>query len=188
MDPVLVENTINSAPADARWFVIHSQTGHEERVKKNLQQRVESLGVGDKIFNVIIPTRETVVVKRGKKVKQMERVFPGYILIQMCLDDQTWLVVRTTEGVTGFIGVGQKPTPIAQKEVEAIMKFVTQKQTKFKAKISPGEAVKIIDGPFADFLGSVQSIDEEKGKLTVLVSIFDRETPIELDFLQVNKL
>lgn len=181
-------NPINEAPPEARWYVIHSQTGHEDRVKKNLQQRVESLGVGDKIFNIIVPTRETVVVKRGKKIKQMEKVFPGYILIQMHLDDQTWLVVRTTEGVTGFIGVGQKPTPISQKEVEAIMKFVTQRQTKFKAKFVTGEAVKIIDGPFADFLGSVQSIDEEKGKLTVLVSIFDRETPIELDFLQVNKL
>lgn len=181
-------NVINDAPENAKWYVIHSQTGHEDRVKKNLQQRVDSLGVGDKIFNIIVPTRETVVVKRGKKVKQMEKVFPGYILVQMCLDDQTWLVVRTTEGVTGFIGVGQKPTPISQKEVEAIMKFVTQKQTKFKAKFANGEAVKIIDGPFADFLGSVQSIDEEKGKITVLVSIFDRETPIELDFLQVHKL
>ncbi|MFO0703387.1 MAG: transcription termination/antitermination protein NusG [Patescibacteria group bacterium] len=182
------ENIIKDAPEGAKWYVIHSQTGHEERVKKNLQQRVDSLGVSDKIFNIIVPTRETVVVKRGKKVKQMEKVFPGYILVQMNLDDQTWLVVRTTEGVTGFIGVGQKPTPISQKEVEAIMRFVTQKQTKFKAKFAVGEAVKIVDGPFADFLGSVQSIDEERGKITVLVSIFDRETPIELDFLQVHKL
>lgn len=182
------ENIIKEAPEGAKWYVIHSQTGHEERVKKNLQQRVDSLGVSDKIFNIIVPTRETVVVKRGKKVKQLEKVFPGYILVQMCLDDQTWLVVRTTEGVTGFIGVGQKPTPISQKEVEAIMRFVTQKQTKFKAKFAVGEAVKIVDGPFADFLGSVQSIDEERGKITVLVSIFDRETPIELDFLQVHKL
>jgi transcriptional antiterminator NusG len=175
-------------PSTARWYVIHTQTGHEERVKKNLQQRVESLGVGDKIFNVIVPTRETMVVKRGKKSKQLERVFPGYILVQMSLDDQTWLVVRTTEGVTGFIGVGQKPTPISQKEVEAIMKFVSQDQPKFKANFSLGEAVKIIDGPFSDFLGSVQSINEDAGKLTVLVSIFDRETPLELDLLQVNKI
>ncbi len=179
---------INTAPDTARWYVIHTQTGHEDRVKKNLQQRVESLGVGDKIFNVIVPTREIIVVKRGKKTKQEERVFPGYILVQMSLDDQTWLVVRTTEGVTGFIGVGQKPTPISQKEVEAIMKFVSQEQPKFKTKFSPGEAVRIIDGPFADFLGSVQSIDDDKGKLTVLVSIFDRETPIEIDFLQVHKI
>ncbi len=179
---------INTAPESARWYVIHTQTGHEDRVKKNLQQRVESLGVGDKIFNVIVPTRETIVVKRGKKTKQEERVFPGYILVQMSLDDQTWLVVRTTEGVTGFIGVGQKPTPISQKEVEAIMKFVSQEQPKFKTKFTAGEAVRIIDGPFADFLGSVQSIDEDKGKLTVLVSIFDRETPIEIDFLQVHKI
>jgi transcription termination/antitermination protein NusG len=190
IDPVSenIENAIVTAPEGAKWYVIHSQTGHEERVKKNLQQRVDSLGVSDKIFNIIIPTREIFVVKRGKKIKQMEKVFPGYILVQMCLDDQTWLVVRTTEGVTGFIGVGQKPTPISQKEVEAIMRFVTQKQAKFKAKFTIGEAVKIIDGPFVDFLGSVQSIDESKGKMSVLVSIFDRDTPIELDFLQVNKL
>lgn len=182
------QQIINPASESAKWYVIHSQTGHEERVKKNLQQRVDSLGVSDKIFNVIVPTRETVVVKRGKKTKQMERVFPGYILVQMSLDDQTWLVVRTTEGVTGFIGVGQKPTPISQKEVEAIMKFVSQDQPKYKAKFVVSEAVKIIDGPFADFLGSIQSIDENRGKVTILVSIFDRETPIELDFLQVHKI
>jgi transcriptional antiterminator NusG len=130
IQPVIVER------ANAKWFVIHTQTGHEDRVKKNLQQRVDSLGVGDKIFNVIVPTRDTLVVKRGKKQKQTEKVFPGYILVQMELDDQTWLVVRTTEGVTGFIGVGQKPTPIAQREVEAIMKFVSQDQPKHKANFT----------------------------------------------------
>jgi transcriptional antiterminator NusG len=185
------KESTSSEFADSRrgkWYVIHSQTGHEERVKKNLQQRVESLGVSDRIYSVVVPTRETVVVKRGKKTKQAERVFPGYILVQMELDDQTWLVVRTTEGVTGFIGVGQRPTPISQKEVDAIMRFVSQDQPKYKAKFVTGEAVKIIDGPFTDFLGSVQSMDESRGKLTVLVSIFDRETPIELDFLQVQKL
>jgi transcriptional antiterminator NusG len=177
-----------AAEANAKWFVIHSQTGHEDRVRNALEQRVKSLGVDDRIFQIVVPTREVVVVKKGKKTKQKERVFPGYILVKMLLDDQTWLVVRTTEGVTGFIGTGQKPTPISEKEVDAIMKFVSQEQPKYKAKFSVGEAVKITDGPFADFLGTIDDIDEEKGKIRVLVSIFDRETPVELDFLQVNKM
>ncbi len=171
-----------------KWYVLHSQTGHENRVKNNLEQRIQSLGVEDKIFEIIVPTREVVVIKKGKKAKQKEKVFPGYIFVRMDLNDQSWLVVRTTEGVTGFIGAGTKPTPISDKEVSAIMRFVEQEQPKFKAKFSIGEAVKITEGPFADFLGSVEEIDEEKGKIRVLVSIFDRETPVELDFLQVKKL
>ncbi|PIZ64750.1 transcription termination/antitermination protein NusG [Candidatus Roizmanbacteria bacterium CG_4_10_14_0_2_um_filter_36_9] len=173
---------------DSKWYVLHSQTGHENRVKNNLEQRVQSLGVEDKIFEVIVPTREIVVIKKGKKTKQNEKVFPGYIFVQMTLDDQSWLVARTTEGVTGFIGAGTKPTPISDKEVGAIMRFVQQEQPKYKAAFTVGEAVKITEGPFADFLGSIESIDEEKGQLSVLVSIFDRETPVELDFLQVKKL
>lgn len=177
-----------AAEANAKWYVIHSQTGHEARVKTALEQRVVSLGVDDKIFKIVIPTREIVVVKKGKKTKQKERVFPGYILVKMIMDDNSWLVVRTTEGVTGFIGAGLKPSPISEKEVEAIMRFVEQEQPKFKAKFSVGEAVKITDGPFSDFLGTIDNIDDEKGKVRVLVSIFDRETPVELDFLQVAKL
>lgn len=177
-----------AAEANAKWFVIHTQTGHEQRVKTGLEQRVKSLGVDDKIFKIVIPTRQIVVVKKGKKSTQKERVFPGYILVKMIMDDQSWLVVRTTEGVTGFIGAGLKPSAISEKEVEAIMRFVEQEQPKFKAKFSLGEAVKITDGPFSDFLGSIDNIDEEKGKVRVLVSIFDRETPVELDFLQVAKL
>jgi len=179
-----------SAPVnpEAKWYVIHIQTSYEQRVKQALEQRVKSLGVEDKIFDVVIPTREIVVVKKGKKAKTTEKVFPGYILVKMILNDDSWLVVRTTEGVTGFVGAGLKPTPISDKEVEAIMKFVTQEQPKFKAKFSVGEAVKITEGPFADFLGTIESIDEQRGKVKVLVSIFDRETPVELDFLQVAKL
>jgi len=172
----------------AKWYVIHIQTGYETKVRQALEQRVKSLGVENKIFEVVIPMREVVVVKKGKKTKQMEKVFPGYVLVKMILDDDSWLVVRTTEGVTGFVGAGLKPTPITEKEVTAIMKFVTQEQPKFKTKFSVGEAVKITEGPFADFLGSIEAIDEEKGKVRVLVSIFDRETPVELDFLQVTKL
>lgn len=171
-----------------KWFVIHVKTGYETRVKQSLEQRIKSLGVEDRIFDIVIPMRELVVVKKGKKSKIKEKVFPGYVLIKMIMDDDTWLVVRTTEGITGFVGAGLKPTPISDKEVEAIMKFVQQEQPKFKAKFSVGEAVKIIEGPFSDFLGTIEAIDEEKGKVRVLVSIFDRETPVELDFLQVAKL
>jgi transcriptional antiterminator NusG len=182
------ETVTPAVPSAAKWYVIHSQTGYEARVKRALEQRVKSLGVENKIFDIIIPTREIVVVKKGKKTNSTEKVFPGYILIRMELDDESWLVVRTTEGVTGFVGAGLKPTAISEKEVEAIMRFVQQEQPKFKAKFSTGEAVKITEGPFADFLGTIEAIDEEKGKLRVLVSIFDRETPVELDFLQVAKL
>lgn len=173
---------------DSKWYVIHVQTGYEGRVKTALEQRIKSLGVEKKIFEVIIPMRDIVIVKKGKKSKATEKVFPGYVLVRMILDDDSWLVVRTTEGVTGFVGAGLKPTPISDSEVAAIMKFVQQEQPKFKAKFSVGEAVKITEGPFADFLGTIEAIDEEKGKVRVLVSIFDRETPVELDFLQVAKL
>ena len=185
----LPQNLTNKAGEDkGKWYVIHIQSGYEQKTKQALQQRIKSLGMEDKIFDVVIPMREIVAVKRGKKTKQKEKVFPGYILVKMILDDDSWLVVRTTEGVTGFVGAGLKPTPISDKEVEAIMRFVQQEQPKFKAKFSVGEAVKITEGPFADFLGTIEAIDEARGKVRVLVSIFDRETPVELDFLQVKKI
>ncbi len=183
-----VQKTAPVVGKTPRWYVIHIQTGYENKVKQALLQRIQSLGVEDKIFEVVIPTREIVAIKKGKKAKAVEKVFPGYVLVRMILDDDSWLVVRTTEGVTGFVGAGLKPTPITDKEVDAIMKFVTQEQPKFKAKFSVGEAVKITEGPFADFLGTIEAIDDERGKVRVLVSIFDRETPVELDFLQVTKL
>jgi len=184
----MIDKIKSTVSATAKWYVIHTQTGYENKVKQALEQRIKSLGVDDKIFSVIIPIREIVVVKKGKKSKATEKVFPGYVLVRMIMDDDSWLVVRTTEGVTGFVGAGLRPTPISEKEVVAIMRFVEQEQPKFKTKFSVGEAVKITEGPFADFLGTIEKIDEEKGKVRVLVSIFDRETPVELDFLQVAKL
>lgn len=183
--PVVAEPT---AAHKGKWYVVHTQTGYENKVKRALEQRIKSLSVEDRIFDVVIPLREIIVVKKGKKSKAIEKVFPGYVLVRMILDDDSWLVVRTTEGVTGFVGAGLKPTPISDKEVDAIMKFVSQEQPKFKTKFSVGEAVKITEGPFADFLGTIEAIDDERGKVKVLVSIFDRETPVELDFLQVAKL
>lgn len=175
-------------PDGARWYVVHTYSGHENKVSANLKQRIETQNLTHKIFDIVVPTRNIVTVKHGKKEEQKEKIFPGYILVKMVLDDDTWLAVRTTQGVTAFVGVGNKPTPISEKEVDAIRKFMQMEAPKYKTTFSVGEAVKIVDGPFADFLGTIDSIDEEKGKLKVLVSIFGRETPVELDFLQVAKL
>lgn len=171
-----------------KWYVIHTQAGYEQKTKKALEERIKTLGFADQIFDSIIPMREVIVIKQGKKKQVKEKLFPGYLLVNMNLNDDSWLVVRTTDGVTGFVGAGNKPTPISEKEVEAILKFTQQEQPKFKTKFSSGEAIKIIDGPFTDFLGTVQSVDENQGKVKVLISIFGRETPVELDFLQVQKI
>jgi len=175
-------------PENARWYVVHTYSGHENKVASTLKQRIETMKLGDRIFDIIVPTRNIVTVKHGKKEEQKEKIFPGYILVRMILDDETWLAARTTQGVTAFVGTGNKPTPISESEVKTILKFMEMEAPKYKATFTVGEAVKIVDGPFADFLGTIDSIDDEKGKVKVLVSIFGRETPVELDFLQVSKL
>lgn len=174
--------------SEAKWYIVHTYSGHENKVAKSLLQRIQSLGFEDRIFDIIVPTRNIIKVVGGKKESVKEKIFPGYVLLKMILDDETWLLVRTTQGITSFIGAGNKPTPISEKEVEAIQKFMNLEQPLYKTAFSKGEAVKIIDGPFSDFLGTVDEIDEARGKLKVLVSIFGRETPVELDFLQVAKL
>lgn len=173
---------------DGRWYIVHTYSGHEDKVARSLKQRVESMGMEAKIFDIIVPVRDTIKVSQGRKENVKQKIFPGYVLVKMILDDESWLLVRTTQGVTAFIGAGNKPTPISEKEVEAIQKFMKLEEPLYKAAFSVGEAVKIVDGPFADFLGTIDAIDEAKGKLKVLVSIFGRETPVELDFLQVSKL
>lgn len=177
-----------SADDPAKWYIVHTYSGHENKVAKSIKQRVQSLGFEDRIFDIIVPTRNTIKVSQGKKESIKEKIFPGYVLVKMVLTDESWLLIRTTQGVTAFIGAGNKPTPISEKEVEAIQKFMDMEEPLYKASFIVGEAVKIVDGPFADFLGTIDNIDEAKGKLKVLVSIFGRETPVELDFLQVNKL
>lgn len=171
-----------------KWYIVHTYAGHEGKVAKSLKQRVEAMGFEEKIFDVLIPMRDTIKVSQGKKENVQEKIFPGYILVKMILDDESWLLVRTTQGVTAFIGAGNKPTPISEKEVEAIQAFMKMDEPLYKTAFVKGEAVKIVDGPFSDFLGTVDQIDEAKGKIHVLVSIFGRETPVELDFLQVSKL
>lgn len=180
---------VKSGPSDnAKWYIVHTYSGHENKVAKSLKQRVESMGFETRIFDIIVPTRDTIKVSGGKKESVKEKIFPGYVLVKMILDDESWLLVRTTQGVTAFIGAGNKPSPISEKEVEAIQKFMATEEPLYKTAFIKGEAIKIVDGPFADFLGSVEEIDEARGKLKVLVSIFGRETPVELDFLQVAKL
>lgn len=171
-----------------RWYIVHTYSGHENKVAKTLMQRVQAMNMEDYILDVLVPTRETIKVRSGKKEAIKEKIFPGYILVKMQLTDEAWILVRTTQGVTSFVGAMNKPTAVRDEEVEAIIQFVDQKEPVFKSAFSEGEAVKINDGPFSDFLGTVESIDEEKGKIKVLVSIFGRETPVELDFLQVSKI
>ncbi len=186
--PTLQEQPRTDVPANAKWYVVHTYSGHENKVAANLKQRIETMKLADKIFDIVVPTRNVVTVRHGKKEEQKEKIFPGYILVRMVLDDASWLAVRTTQGVTAFVGAGNKPTPISDKEVTTILKFMQMEAPTYKTSFSMGEAVKIVDGPFADFLGTIDAIDEEKGKVKVLVSIFGRETPVELDFLQVTKL
>jgi transcriptional antiterminator NusG len=172
----------------SNWFVIHTYSGHEHRVANTLMQRIKTMKLTDKILELLIPTQDKILIKRGKKSTIKEKIFPGYMLIRMILNDDSWLAVRTTPGVTSFVGIGNKPTPLPAKEVAAIVKFMEMEAPKYKASFTVGEAVRIVEGPFADFLGSIDSIDNAKGKVKVLVSIFGRETPVELDFLQVTKI
>jgi transcriptional antiterminator NusG len=181
---VITETTDPSA----KWYVVHTSSGHEARVAETLRQRVETMSLEGNIFELLIPTQDRIVIRQGKKSTVKEKIFPGYLLVKMILDDPTWLAVRTTPGVTGFVGSGNTPTPLSLTEVENITKFVSSPAKRFKTKFSVSEAVKITDGPFTDFLGSISEIDEEKGKVKVLVSIFGRETPVELDLLQITKV
>lgn len=172
----------------SKWYVVHTYSGHENKVAATLKQRIESEHLEKKILEVLVPMQDKIEIRSGKKTEIKEKIFPGYILVKMIMDENTWLAVRTTQGVTGFVGMGQKPTPISDAEVESIVKFTQIQQPTFKQIFAVDDAVKITDGPFAEFIGKVDSVDSEKGRVKVLVSIFGRETPVELDFLQVQKI
>lgn len=172
----------------AHWFVVHTTSGHEARVAESLRQRIETMGLESQVFEILIPTQDRVVIRSGKKYTVKEKIFPGYLLVKMILEEQAWLAVRTTQGITGFVGAGAQPTPISEQEVANIEKFISAPAARYKVRFSIGEAVKITDGPFSQFLGTVNEMDEEKGRVKVLVSIFGRETPVELDFLQIAKI
>jgi transcription termination/antitermination protein NusG len=188
-EPKEEEKPAVPANPNARWYVVHTFAGHENKVATALRQRIEAERLEHLIYDILVPTQDKIEIKGGRKETVKEKIFPGYILIKMELSDLSWLAVRTTQGVTSFIGAGNKPTPISEAEVATIVKFTTQGASPtFKDVFMVDDTVKIIDGPFAEFIGKVDSVDKEKGRVRVLVSIFGRETPVELDFLQVQKL
>ena len=177
----MVENEKN-------WFVIHTYSGHEERVKKNLEQRIKLMDASEEIGEVVVPTEDEVEVKSGQRRTVAKKILPGYVLIQMKMSDNNWNIVRNTPGVTGFVGSGGKPVPLQETEIDVIIKQMTAEAPSIKVGFKQGQSVRVTDGPFTDFVGIVDEIIAGKGKVKVLLSLFGRETPVELDFLQVEKL
>ena len=173
---------------ERQWYAIHTYSGYEDNVANSLMQRVESLGFEDKIFQVLVPKEKKIKIKGGKREIVEEKIYPGYVLVEMLVSDDSWYVVRNTPNVTGFIGAGTVPTPLSRDEVDGLLKRMGVQEPKYKVDVVVGERVKITDGPFKDFDGKISEIDMEKGRVKVLVSIFGRETPVELDFLQMKKL
>lgn len=181
--------SVSKAPDEASWYVIHAYSGHEEKVKTNLLKRVESMDMHDKIFDVMVPTEEVIEIKDGQRRHVAKRIFPGYILVQMVMSDESWYVVRNTPGVTSFVGSGTRPVPLQDSEVRVIQhQVVKDAATKVQVEFNVGDSVRVVDGPFTDFHGKVGEINADKGKLKVMVNMFGRETPVELDLLQVERL
>ena len=177
-----------AAALESKWYVIHSYSGYENKVKQNLEQRIASMNMQDQIFHVVVPTENEIEVRNGKRREYKRRIFPGYVLVKMLMNDDSWSVVRNTPSVTGFVGMGTKPTPLRDEEIRRILTRMEAEAPTVKVTFKHGQKVRIIQGPFADFIGSVDDINMEKGKVRVLVSFFGRETPVELDFLQVEKV
>jgi transcriptional antiterminator NusG len=182
-----IDAELEQAEDGRAWYVVHCYSGYENKVRHNLEQRIETMGMKDKIFDVVVPTEEEIEVKEGKRRTVERRVFPGYILVNMVLSEESWYVVRNTPGVTGFVGMGNTPTPLRPEEVAQIVKRMEAEAPRIKVTFKSGERVRIVDGPFNDFRGTVSEIDMERAKVRVMVNFFGRETPVELDFLQVEK-
>jgi transcriptional antiterminator NusG len=173
---------------DRRWYIVHTYSGFEERVKRNLEQRVKYMDAENKIFRIVIPTEDEIEIRSGQRRTVTRKIFPGYVLVEMKLDDESWHVVRNTPGITGFVGGGNKPTPLAEDEVKTILKQMEEGAPQVKVGFKKGESVRVVDGPFTDFIGTVDEINVAKGKVKVMLSLFGRETSVELDFLQVERL
>jgi len=171
-----------------RWYVLHTYSGYEENVARNLKQRIDSMEMHDKIFNILIPTETKIKIKGGKRRTVREKIFPGYVLVEMNVTDDSWYVVRNTPNVTGFVGSGTTPTPISEDEIKLLQKRMGVEEPKYQIDVTVGTPVRIVDGPFKDFEGKISAVDEERGKVKVLISMFGRETPVELDFLQIKKI
>ncbi|MEO6536830.1 MAG: transcription termination/antitermination protein NusG [Candidatus Paceibacterota bacterium] len=183
--PDFAENPENSEP---RWYTIHTYAGYENAVERNLKQRIESLGMENKIFEVVVPTEKKIRVKGGKRITEEEKIYPGYILVRMIVDEDSWFVVRNTPRVTGFVGAGVTPVPMDESEVATLMKRMGAEAPKHRIDLMKDDPIVIMDGPFKDLEGKIGEIDEERGKVKVMVAMFGRETPVELDFLQIRKL
>jgi transcriptional antiterminator NusG len=171
-----------------RWYIVHTYSGYEERVKRNLEQRIKFMDAADKIFQVVIPTEDEIEIRGGQRRTVTRKIFPGYVLVEMNMDDESWQVVRNTPGITGFVGGGNKPSPLAPDEVKSILRQMEEGAPQVKIGFRKGESVRVVDGPFTDFIGIVDEINLSKGKVKVLLSLFGRETSVELDFLQVERL
>ncbi len=174
--------------SEKRWYVLHTYSGYEDAVAHNLKQRIESLDMGDKIFNVLVPKEKKIKIKGGKRQIIEEKVYPGYVLVEMIVTDDSWYVVRNTPRVTGFIGAGTTPVPISYEEIKNLQKRMGIEEPTYKIDVLVGDVVKIVDGPFKDFDGKISEVDPTKGRIKVLINMFGRETPVELDFLQVKKI
>ncbi len=170
------------------WYVLHTYSGYEDNVARNLRQRIDSMDMHDFIFDIIVPTEKKIKIKAGKRVTVEEKIYPGYVLVEMVVTDASWYVVRNTPNVTGFIGLGTTPTPVDPQEILSLKKRMGQEEPKYRIDVEKGEQIKIVDGPFKDFDGEVRDIDEARGKIKVLVMVFGRETPVELDFIQIKKI
>ena len=187
-DDVATASDVDQGESDDRgWYVVHCYSGYEKKVRHNLEQRIETMGMKEAIFDVVVPTEEEIEVKEGKRRTVERRVFPGYILVNMILTEESWYVVRNTPGVTGFVGMGNQPIPLRPEEVAHIVKRMEADAPRIKVTFRVGERIRIVDGPFNDFRGTVAEIDMDKAKVRVMVNFFGRETPVELDFLQVEK-
>jgi transcriptional antiterminator NusG len=185
--PILDDGQVKPS-GEKLWYVVHCYSGYEKKVCHAIEQRIETMGMRDKIFDVIVPTQEEIEVKDGKRKTVEKRVFPGYILVEMKMDEDSWYVVRNTPGVTGFVGMGNDPTPLRPEEVKQIMDRMSDEAPKVKVSFKVGQRVRIISGPFNDFPGTVAAIDPDKSKVRVMVNFFGRDTPVELDFLEVEKI
>jgi len=173
---------------EKKWYVIHTYSGYEDAVARNLKQRIESLGMEDKIFNVVVPKEKKIKIKNGKRKITEEKIYPGYVIVEMIVSDDSWYVVRNTPNVTGFVGAGTTPIPVSLQEIDNLKKRMGVEEPKFKIDVKINEAIKITDGPFKDLDGKISKVDEERGKVKVLINMFGRDTPVELDSLQIKKI
>ena len=187
-DTVEKEVTKVKSKPDAPWYVIHTYAGYEDSVAKSLRQRAHSLNMDDKIFEVLVPTEKQIRIRGGKRKVVEERIFPGYVLVQMTVTEESWYIVRNTPNVTGFVGTETTPIPLSEAEVKNLKKRMGKDEPDYDIDLTPGDPVKVTDGPFKNFDGKIEAVDREKGKIKVLVNMFSRETPVELDFLQVKKV